>query len=484
MVEGPRLALDWLALVEQELLLFAGVFFLLGALDEIAVDLIWLWHKFTGKARTLRMPLGDLPDYRLAGRAAVFIPTWLEEQVIGATVAHALRVWKQRDLRLYVGCYRNDPATLQAVLAAAGGDPRLRIVVVDADGPTTKADCLNRLYAAMEQDELRTGCKARMVVLHDAEDMVAPPALALMDRAIELAEFVQLPVLPEPQPQSRWIGSHYCEEFAESHGKAMVVREALGAGLPAAGVGCAFKREVLGEMARQRAADGPFGVKSLTEDYEMGLRVAAAGGRSRFLRVRGDDGRLVATRAYFPSRIDTAVRQKARWIHGICLQGWDRLGWDGGIGERWMRLRDRRGPLGAMVLAAGYLLLILTAITLLATELGMARTWEPDGWVKLLIGANLAGFVWRAAFRFAFTAREYGWMEGVRAVLRIPVANIIAIMAGRKALFAYIRTLRGEEARWDKTAHDLHPSVLPSLEEQTPEPIPVPAEPRVAGAAR
>src|SRR5205085_7853550 len=190
------------------------------------------------------------------------------------------------------------------------------------DAPSTKADCLNRLYEALEQDELRYGSEVRLILLHDAEDMVDPAALGLMDRALDEAEFVQLPVLPEPQAQSRWIGSHYCEEFAEAHAKALVVRQALGAALPAAGVGCAFARSMLRSIAAETGAAAPFSVDSLTEDYELGLRIKAAGGRALFLRVRGEAGRLVATRACFPSRIDFAVRQKARWIHGIALQGW------------------------------------------------------------------------------------------------------------------------------------------------------------------
>ena len=63
--------------------------------------------------------------------------------------------------------------------------------------------------------------------------------------------------------------------------------------------------------------------------------------------------------------------------------------------------------------------------------------------------------------RFAFTTREYGVMEGLLAVLRIPVANVISIMAGRRALFAYIRTLGGGEVSWDKTLHgSSHPSLV------------------------
>src|SRR5690606_34898024 len=109
-------------------------------------------------------------------------------------------------------------------------------------------------------------------------------------------------VLPEPQRASPWIGSHYCEEFAEAHGKTMVVREALSASLPAAGVGCGFSRRILAALAEGTKGTGPFDADSLTEDYELGLRVRMLGGGSRFLRLRGEDGRLVATRACFPAR--------------------------------------------------------------------------------------------------------------------------------------------------------------------------------------
>ena len=458
MGDQPLVALHWLALVQHELLLFAGVFFLIGAIDEVLVDFMWFRLKLSGRT-TLRIATEGLRHRRLRGRAAVLIPAWREERVIGHTIAHALSVWPQSGLRLYIGCYRNDPATVQAAIDASGNDPRLRVVLLDQCGPTSKAGCLNRLYAAMELDERRSGERVRMVLLHDAEDMVDPVALALLDQAIADAEFVQLPVLPHPQSDSRWIGSHYCEEFAESHGKAMVVRSALATGLPAAGVGCAFARDILGAMTREPGAMGPFAEGSLTEDYEMGLRVAALGGRSRFLRVRGEDGRLVATRAFFPSTIDSAVTQKARWIHGIAFQAWDRLGWTGGAGEFWMRLRDRRGPLGALVLSSGYLLLILTTLSAVLVAIGIGRAWQPSGVLPVLLWLNFISFAWRAAMRFGFTAREYGALEGIRAVLRIPVTNVIAIMAGRRALFAYGRTLRGAAPHWDKTTHDRHPAI-------------------------
>ncbi len=451
---------QWFVLFQHELLLFAGVFFLIGALDEIGIDLLWLWLKLTGRGNT---PVVHQQDYQapLHGPAAVFIPAWNEHEVIGTTIAHALSAWPHAGLRIYAGCYRNDAATVQAVIAAAAGDSRLRLVIHDCNGPSTKADCLNRLYTALQKDEARLGVKAHMVVLHDAEDMVDPAALSLLDRTIATADLVQLPVLPTPQPQSPWISAHYCEEFAEAHGKAMVVRDALRVGMPLAGVGCAISRKALEALARIKADGMPFAADCLTEDYEIGLGVAELGGQSRFVRVRHDDGRLVATRACFPAQLEQSVRQKTRWVHGIAFQGWDRLGWNASPAEFWMRLRDRRGPFTALVLAVAYGLLVLSSI---GWGLSLAGYGEPlilTPALKTILALNFVSFVWRAAWRFGFTAREYGWKEGLHAILRIPVSNIIAIMAGRRALVAYLKTLKGQRIRWDKTDHSAHPALMP-----------------------
>lgn len=467
MTVGAFSIFEWLILLQRELLLFAVVFFLVGAADEICMDFAWLWLRLTGRGKTQVMPSGSDPIKSndgsippLAGPAAIFVPTWLEASVIGTTISHMISVWPQPNLRLYIGCYGNDSATIEAAVAAAAGDPRVRLVIHNREGPTTKADCLNRLYAALRLDEARGAYTARMVVLHDAEDMVDPAGLGLLDAAVEDSALAQLPVLPVPQPHSPWIGSHYCEEFAEAHGKAMVVRDALGAGMPLAGVGCAIGRYSLAALAKSRADGAPFAADCLTEDYELGLGVSALGGKTRFLRYRHADGQLVATRAYFPAKLDHAVRQKTRWIHGIAFQGWERLGWDGGPAELWMRLRDRQGPFTALVLALGYALLIAASIGWLLNAAGLFAGFDLTPELKIILALNFASFLWRAVWRYAFTAREYGWREGGRAVLRIPVTNVIAIMAGRRAVIAYVRSLAGHMPKWDKTQHDAHPAQL------------------------
>jgi bacteriophage N4 adsorption protein B len=335
----------------HELALFAAAGFLLLGLNDLAVDLIWI-------SRTLARPLrrrgppasaATLAPPERPGPLAIFVPAWDEAGVIGAMLRNSLAAWGAGDHLILVGCYPNDPATAAAV--AEIGDPRVRLVTGAAPGPTTKADCLNRLWEAMIAEEAAAGRRFKAVVLHDAEDVVHPDELRLYGSLVERFDLVQLPVLPLIDPGSRWIAGHYADEFAEAHGKEMVVREALGAALPSAGVGCAITRDALDRLAFVYGT--PFDAESLTEDYELGLRLRALGGRAAFVRLAAGEGLpAVATREFFPATLDAAVAQKARWMTGIALSGWDRLGWSGGLAERWMRLRDRQSVLAALLLFA------------------------------------------------------------------------------------------------------------------------------------
>ncbi|MDG6078010.1 glycosyl transferase family protein [Erythrobacter litoralis] len=446
-----------MALAQHELLLFAAAFFALGLLDELAVDMLYLWLKVTGRARTGTVPAEMEVATDLSGPAAVFIPAWQEDAVIGLTLAHAVSSWRHDDLAIFVGCYRNDPATLAKVEECAAKDGRIVPVIVDADGPTSKAHCLNVLWSALRERETATGRPAHMVVLHDAEDMVDPAELTVLDRAVRDADFVQLPVLALPLASARWIGGHYSDEFAESHAKTMVVRNAIGASVPGAGVGSAIGRAALERLADTNGG-APFAEDSLTEDYELGQRIAAQGGTGRFLRVRTESGRLVATRAYFPERLDAAVRQKTRWTHGIALQGWDRLGWQGRLVSRWMMLRDRKGPLAAALLALGYVLVGTTIIAQTLAYFDVLPPLQLTPVLKFLLLANLAGLLWRCILRGVFTANEYGWREGFRAIPRVVLTNMIAIISGWRAMRAYMAALGGAPIVWEKTEHAAHPT--------------------------
>jgi adsorption protein B len=457
--------MDWggpiltsLDLVTREAALFAAAGFLLLGIGDLLVDLIWLGLRASSSG-TPRTVLRDVPPPARPGLLAVFIPAWDESAVISPMLRAALSAWGEADYRLYVGCYANDPATLAAVRAVA--DSRVRLVVGQRPGPTTKADCLNRIWQALAEDEASDGRRAKAIVLHDAEDLVHPGELSLFDSLTERFDLVQTPVVPMIHPQSRWIGGHYADEFAEAHGKELPVRQWLGAALPSAGVGCAFSRSVLDRIAA-RSGGMPFDAASLTEDYELGLRVREAGGRSVFAAVAAAPGRApVATREYFPGTLDAAVAQKGRWIAGIALCGWDRMGWSGGIGERWMRLRDRRSVLAALLLLAAY---GAAALWLLLAPLRLAVGHRPEPFPPLLgalVAMNLALLAWRMAMRIGFTASVHGWREGLRAVPRTAVANLVAILAAAAALSRYRDARLTGQARWGKTAH-MFPTALPA----------------------
>lgn len=449
--------IDGLALLVRELALFAAIGFLVLGASDLLVDLIWLGLKL--KQFLLRVPnatLETVPRPERPGRFAVFIPAWQEAAVIGAMLRHTLRAWNGGDYRLYVGCYPNDPDTIAAIKLM--GDEHIRLVIGERPGPTTKADNLNAIWRAMRVDEA-AGASFKAIVLHDAEDVVHSCELALFDRMIERFDLVQLPVVPMIE-QKRGVSAHYVDEFLEAHGKELVVRKALGAGVPSAGVGCAVSREALGLLA---GADGvPFDRDSLTEDYEMGLKLHALGRRGTFVRLPASPGgRVIATREHFPSGWRDAVTQKSRWMAGIALSGWDRLGWSGGIAERWMRLRDRQAPLAALLLVIAYV--VLLAMPLLDTigRLSGHSVVLITPTLTILMQIAAALLVWRLVMRFAFVAGSYGLIEGLRAVPRVFVSNAIAIMAAREALGRYARARRTGKHEWGKTAH-VFPEQVPA----------------------
>lgn len=454
---------DMMEIVRGELLLFSAIWLLVGGLDDLCIDLIWIGRKLH-RRRTYyrdRPPLlvHQLPPNAEKRMLAVFIPAWGEAAVIGKMLDHCTRSWRAStcSYRIYVGCYPNDNDTVAAVMCSAAVNPAIRMILVDHHGPTTKADCLNRLWSALLADEIAGGFKAKAIILHDAEDAVHRDELLLFDRLLDKGGAVQLPVIPVRVDGSRWISGHYCDEFAEAHGKTMVVRESIGAALPLAGVACAIDRKILGRIAL-REAGRPFDDNSLTEDYELGLRIATVGGRAIMARVFDRHGDLVGTRACFPDSLTASVRQKTRWLTGIALAGWDRLGWRGNWAQKWMLIHDRRSIFAAIVLVTAYASILLTAILELIDAAGYHQARRlPDNLVVLLL-CNALFLGWRLAVRAAFVASIYGPFEAILSIPRSLIANIIAIMAARRACVSYLRHCFGAPLVWDKTKHHVVPS--------------------------
>ncbi|SOB78922.1 adsorption protein B [Sphingomonas guangdongensis] len=443
-----------LEVARHELMLFAAVGLLIGGIDDLLVDLLYIvrgaWRCLSGRRDPL---LAELPA--ASGRTAMLIAAWDESAVIGPMLRTTLARLTEPGLTIYVGLYPNDWATTEIVAAIAAVDARVRPVVGLHAGPTTKAANLNQVWRALVADEAAAGVRFDAIVLHDAEDVISAGELRVIEHGLRTHEGVQLPVLPLVHPQSRWIGGVYIDEFAEAHTGRLVVRQMVAASLPFAGVGCAVRRDVLGTIAAARGGS-PFDSQSLTEDYELGLSIADAGGRVMIAQVRERaGGPPVAVREFFPDTIQASVRQKARWMIGIALAGWDRTGWAGwrNIGDHWMRAQDRKALIAVAVLLAAYLTPLLWLLSELLHVAGVHRVRPLDPVMAELLLVNAALLGWRLLVRAFFVGRRYGAGEALRSMPRLLIGNFIALLAARRAVTQYWQMLRGRPLHWDKTAH-------------------------------
>jgi bacteriophage N4 adsorption protein B len=169
---------SWVEAVQRELLLFSAIWLLIGALDDLCIDVIWIARRIYRRFRYYHSQRPQTVDQLQPpgdpGLLAIFVPAWGEAAVIAAMLDQCTAKWSRGKHihRIYVGCYPNDSRSVAAVMAAAARNTRIRVVLGAHHGPSTKADCLNRLWKALLSDELAGGYKAKAVVLHDAEDAV------------------------------------------------------------------------------------------------------------------------------------------------------------------------------------------------------------------------------------------------------------------------------------------------------------------------
>ena len=474
-----------------------ALFFLLSGLDDLFIDLVYavraVYRRLVIQPRYAPLPaelLRSMPERQLA----VLVPAWDESAVIQPMLRNLLGRVEYGRYAIFVGTYPNDAATIREVDAVCADDPRVHRIELPHPGPTTKADCLNWVYRGILAHEERTGIHYEGFVMQDCEDVLHPLCYKLIGHLIGRIDMVQLPVLSLERHWWEFTGGHYLDEFAQLHYKDLVVRETLDHSLPAAGVGCAFSRRALECVgADQRGAI--FNTSSLTEDYDLGLRLQAHGLRQAFVkyfvehmelkrhpltgvlrprRVR----ELVCVREYFPGTFRTAVRQKSRWVLGISLQGWKQIGWKGSGWRRYMLWRDRKALLTNPVNVLGYLLLPLVLGVWLAslwwpqTVRGMPLLEQP--WVRSLLLLNTGLLCTRLLQRMYCVAQLYNRTQALLSVPRAIWGNFINFAATLRAVRQFIHSLRtGQAVAWDKTAH-----VYPTL--PLPEAVPALAAPRPA----
>jgi bacteriophage N4 adsorption protein B len=433
----------------------------ISGIDDLFVDTLFFCRLLQRRHwRRRQLAASDVISIKTDGHIAVLIPAWDESDIIADMLQATLMQWQgDSQVRLFVGWYMNDLPTGRAIAAIAAQDVRISPVIVPHDGPTTKADCLNFLWVAAERHAYEHQKKWLAFLLHDAEDLVSPNELAMTRHMIKRRgkALVQFPVIPVPVPGSPFISGHYLDEFAESHTKDMVVREWMGAPIPAAGVGCAFAATALQKVAIERGGL-PFNNDSLTEDYELGLMISRDA-PSAFVRIAANPhDMMVATQEHFPDQFWRAVRQKSRWITGITFSGWDKFGWDGSLANHYWMARDRKSIFTFYINASAYLVVLAYVLIWLwqAIDPLALHFWRDmtPAWVTTLLYFNALLLLWRLCMRALCVARLNGWWQAFLSIPRALVSNIINICAAAHAVYRFIHARINRRALiWDKTTH-------------------------------
>ena len=424
---------------------------LLSGLDDLFIDLVWLWSG----GETLRRPSESELNTAPRRRIALLVPLWREAGVIGRMLDHNLSSIRYRNYEVFVGVYPNDGDTAREVFDAAQRHRRVHVVICPHAGPTSKADCLNWVYRRMTEYEADRGARFDLVTVHDAEDVVHPDSLRLIDWFAQDYAMVQMPVLPLPTPMREGTHGLYCDEFAEYQLKDIPVRVRLGGFLPSNGVGTGYRREALERLARDREGQ-VFDPDALTEDYEIGLRLHELGYRQAFVPVASDARGPVATREYFPRGFGAAVKQRTRWVTGIVLQGWERHGWSGGWRAAYWFWRDRKGLVGNLLAPAANVVLALGLANWVAGPFRWLESpFDGQVWLRGVCGATLALSATQLGVRAWCSSRIYGLRFAAGAPIRAFLGNAVNFLATVRAVrqFAAARLQRRRSLAWGKTEH-------------------------------
>lgn len=427
-------------------LVFSGI-------DDLVPVLICGGHSFFRKKSTTDITAdGGSKQER---KIAIFVPCWKESDVIGNMVRHNLAAIRYRNFDFFLGVYPNDEGTYKVARELAHTFRNVHVAACPHRGPTSKADCLNWIYQRMLLVEKQETTRFDTVVLHDAEDLIHPDALQLINNKRDSYGMVQVPVLPLATPFADFTHGIYCDEFAEYQMIDMPARQFSHSFIPSNGVGTGFGREILERLASERQ-NRIFDPASLTEDYETGVYIHQAGYPQLFAGLTRGEKDFLATREYFPQAMRSAIRQRTRWVTGIALQGWERDGWRGPWSTRYWFWRDRKG----LITNPLSLLTNILFIAGLADWVDAAATHRT--WAFAVSNPGLVTLCWvtlllqcfRLTLRAFCVARLYGLRFALGVPLRVFHGNFVNSSASLAAMWRFAKArFHGRPLAWVKTEH-------------------------------
>jgi adsorption protein B len=444
-------------------LLLLCLIFLIGSLDDLILDIV---HGiFRLRPAKISPAEWQMLLHKDESAIAVMIPAWQEYDVLEAMVRTNLKRLQYENFHWFIGVYPNDEKTVTIALDLERLYPdKITVIINDLPGPTSKAQCLNRILQVMMGgfDKGKIPWIPRFIAIHDAEDVIHPLSFKAINAQDEDLDFIQVPIFSLPVSTSEWVAGTYLDEFADIHLREIPVRQKLRMPIPSAGVGTFFSYRIMDILGRRFGTW--FEEGNLTEDYEVSMKIARLGGKQKFMLLLDPKGDVIATREYFPADFGRSVRQKTRWTTGIGLQTmlrWGnyesplkRLNWKT-LMARYGVWRDRKALwANPLVFLAWSVILVMFSVSILRPE--ALSSVSRNTLLSNLMFLNLVLFGLRLLQRWRFTTVLYGFQHGVLTIPRLALGSVINGMAAIRAIRQFgdaSRDNKQDKIIWDKTEH-------------------------------
>jgi hypothetical protein len=387
------------------------------ALFALAVTLRSLAVSIAKPPRRIpRLDPFKLPSY------SVIVPLYREAEMVSGLISALARLDYPKDrLQILIVLEADDAETLNAVMRVRTGAP-LQIVIAPPGAPQTKPRACNVALARAVGEH---------VVVYDAEDR--PHPLQLQEAAARFAGGGEtLACLQAPlriAAASGLVKRQFMLEYAAQFEIVLPALARIGAPFPLGGTSNHFRTEAL-------RAVGGWDAWNVTEDADLGFRLAALGWRSGLLRTPTWESAPQGVRDWLP--------QRTRWLKGY-MQTWGvhmRTPFAGGAG----RCAALQATLGLAILSAfahGPVLLLLATVGVTAAAAGRAPALSMadlsllvSGWASAILAMSAGARRARVKMRLA---------DAIAAPLYWALQSIAFALA--------VRQICTRPHHWAKTPH-------------------------------
>jgi hypothetical protein len=203
--------------------------------------------------------------------------------------------------------------------------------------------------------------------------------------------------------------------------------------------------------------EGIFNDANLTEDYELGYRFYELGFKTGFFNIKldkNDDASRIATAEFFPNTFWTSVKQRSRWIAGICFQNWKSHKWKGNLSTKYFLFRDRKSVFSFFGAFLSNIVILYFLYSVVANIFHFKYVYSlvsHSSVLWYLMIANLLFMISRASHRFIFTYNWYGFKYAFFSFFRLILDTFVNFFSIMRSVDVFRKTKK--KVVWDATSH-------------------------------